>query len=93
MKHYTKDGSYDGPKHKMDDGSLHTGETHTKASRVISHEKNGPFAMKGSAFYGKSNQSPMYKKNKAGKEQGIDGKACWDGYTHMGTKDGKDICQ
>jgi len=32
------------------------------------------------------------KKNKDGKEQGADGKACWDGYRHAGTEDGKDKC-
>ena len=32
------------------------------------------------------------KKNKAGKEQGADGKACWDGYKYTGTEDGKDKC-
>ena len=32
------------------------------------------------------------KKNKAGKEQGADGKACWDGHKYTGTKDGKDKC-
>ena len=74
----------------MDDGSLHTGKTHTETSKVVSHKKGGPFKMKGYAYPG---QSPMYKKNKAGKEQGIDGKACWDGYTYMGTKNGKDICK
>lgn len=31
-------------------------------------------------------------KNKDGKEQGADGKACWDGYRHAGTEDGKDKC-
>ena len=31
-------------------------------------------------------------KNKDGKEQGADGKACWDGYKHTGTEDGKDKC-
>lgn len=32
-------------------------------------------------------------KNKDGKEQGSDGKACWDGYRHAGTgEDGKDKC-
>lgn len=31
-------------------------------------------------------------KNKEGKEQGIDGKACWKGYRHAGTEDGKDKC-
>jgi|TARA_R110002073_G_scaffold147735_1_gene300835 hypothetical protein len=31
-------------------------------------------------------------KNKQGKEQGADGKACWEGYTHKGTVNGKDKC-
>jgi len=32
-------------------------------------------------------------KNEDGKEQGADGKACWDGYKHAGTdEDGKDKC-
>ena len=32
------------------------------------------------------------QKNKEGKEQGSDGKACWDGYRHTGTEGGKDKC-
>jgi hypothetical protein len=31
-------------------------------------------------------------KNKEGKEQGADGKACWNGYKYAGTKNGKDKC-
>jgi hypothetical protein len=31
-------------------------------------------------------------KNKRGKEQGADGKACWDGYKYAGTENGKDKC-
>ena len=31
-------------------------------------------------------------KNEEGKEQGADGKACWDGYRYAGTEDGKDQC-
>jgi len=31
-------------------------------------------------------------KNKDGKEQGVDGKACWDGYRYDGTEGGKDKC-
>lgn len=26
------------------------------------------------------------------KKKGIDGKACWEGYRFVGTKNGKDIC-
>jgi len=51
MKHYTEDGEYKGETHKMDDGSLHTGKTHTEASKVLSHKRKGPFKMK----------SPLYK--------------------------------
>jgi hypothetical protein len=32
-------------------------------------------------------------KNKAGKEQGADGKACWKGYKYAGTENGKDKCE
>jgi hypothetical protein len=31
-------------------------------------------------------------KNKEGKEQGADGKACWSGYKYAGTEGGKDKC-
>ena len=71
MKHYTESGLYKGETHKMDDGSLHTGKTHTKNSKSVSHNKKGPFKMK----------SPLYAKAK-----GMDGKACWKGYTLRGTK-------
>ena len=91
VKHYTEDGEYKGETHKMD-GEVHTGAKHSKTSKVVSHKKGGPFKMKGSALYGMSNQSPMYKKNKAGKEQGADGKACWEGYSYAGTENGKDKC-
>ena len=46
MKHYTEDGLYSGETHKMDDGSLHTGKTHTKNSKVVSHKKKGPFRLR-----------------------------------------------
>ena len=54
MKHYTEDGLYSGETHKMDDGSLHTGKTHTKTSKVVSHKKEGPFRMKGYTYPGTS---------------------------------------
>jgi hypothetical protein len=39
-------------------------------------------------------ENPVWSesKNKEGKEQGIDGKACWDGYRYDGTENGKDKC-
>ena len=46
MKHFTEDGEYKGETHKMDDGSLHTGKTHTKTSKFLSHEKEGPFKLR-----------------------------------------------
>jgi len=36
--------------------------------------------------------SPIMKKNAEGKEQGADGKACWEGYSYAGTENGKDKC-
>ena len=36
--------------------------------------------------------SPYNKKNKDGKEQGVDGRACWKGYKYAGTEDGSDKC-
>lgn len=35
---------------------------------------------------------PFQKKNAQGKEQGVDGKACWDGYKYAGTEGGSDKC-
>ena len=38
MKHYYKDGSEcTGKVHKMPDGSLHSGATHTKSSKKLHH--------------------------------------------------------
>lgn len=38
VKHYLKDGKeYKGGVHKMADGSLHSGKTHTKSSKPLSH--------------------------------------------------------
>ena len=41
QKHYRKNGTlYEGSNmHKMSDGSLHTGKTHTKTSQKIVHFK------------------------------------------------------
>jgi len=41
VKHYTKNGKeWQGKSHKMDDGSLHTGTTHTKSSKELVHKKD-----------------------------------------------------
>jgi hypothetical protein len=39
-------------------------------------------------------ENPVWteSKNKKGKEQGIDGKACWKNYRYAGTENGKDKC-
>jgi len=89
VKHYTEDGEYNGPTHKMDGDKVHTGKKHSDDSKPVSHKPGGPFTMKGYTYPG---QSPMTKKNKAGKEQGADGKACWEGYSYAGTENGKDKC-
>ena len=75
VKHYTKNGKkWTGASHKMDNGTLHTGKNHTNSSKPLVHKKDlkkGPFKM---------NYSPLQKK------KGLDGKACWKGYTLRGTK-------
>ena len=83
MKHYTEDGEYKGKTHKMN-GKIHTGAKHSEASEVVSHNKKGPFTMKGSAFYGRSNQSPMTFKGADSSNS-----SCWKGKVKVGTKKGK----
>jgi len=51
-------------------------------------QKNNPFPVTSCG----RRRSPMTKKNAAGKEQGIDGMACWEGFKFAGTEDGKDKC-
>lgn len=41
---------------------------------------------------GKEKEEVKEAKNKEGKEQGVDGKACWKGYKYAGTENGKDKC-
>ena len=66
-----------------------TYQEHLKLKKMGFGHKKGPFKMSGFSYPG---QSPMYKKNKEGKEQGVDGKACWDGFRYAGTEDGSDKC-
>ena len=58
VKHYTEDGLYEGETHKMD-GEVHTGAKHSETSKVVSHDKKGPFTMKGYTYPG---TSPLEKK-------------------------------
>ena len=81
VKHYTEDGEYNGPTHKMPGDKVHTGKKHSDNSKPVSHKPGGPFKMKGSAFYGMSNQSPIAFKGANSKNSG-----CWDGYKKVGTK-------
>ena len=58
---------------------------------------NTPFKRKGCGpkmlgKYSTQTPTPFKAKNKEGKEQGADGKACWRGYRFAGTVDGKDKC-
>lgn len=42
QKHYLPNGKeYNGPTHKMKDGTLHTGAKHTASSKVLSHSPGG----------------------------------------------------
>jgi hypothetical protein len=67
---------------------MHAGQA-KKIKSMLKYKKSSGFKMKGYSYPG---QSPIMKKNAAGKEQGIDGKACWKGYRYAGTEDGKDKC-
>ena len=61
VKHYTKDGKeFKGTTHKMDDGVLHTGKTHTNNSKPLVHKKD----LKKSVA--KMKKSPMLLKLSAG---------------------------
>ena len=41
VQHYYKDGrKFNGTTHKMSNGALHTGKTHTKSSKVVVHLKD-----------------------------------------------------
>ena len=57
VKHYTKNGKeWEGKSHKMDDGSLHTGKTHTEGSEKLVHKKD---LKKQSSFKLRDVNSPM----------------------------------
>ena len=75
------------------DGKARKAETHAEHLKLKNkgwgHKKPSGFKMKGYTYPG---TSPMIKKNAAGKEQGADGKACWEGYKYAGTENGKDKC-
>ena len=43
VKHYTKDGEYNGPTHKMPGDKVHTGEKHSEDSKPVSHK---PFKLR-----------------------------------------------
>jgi len=77
---------------KVAEGLEGASKKHAKQAKTIRDMlgESGPFKM-GSypMHYG---TSPMTKKNAEGKEQGVDGKACWDGYKYAGTENGKDKC-
>jgi len=43
VKHYTEDGEYNGPTHKMPGDKVHTGKKHSKDSKPVSHR---PFKLR-----------------------------------------------
>ena len=46
VKHYTEDGEYNGPTHKMPGDKVHTGKKHSDDSKPVSHKPGGPFKMR-----------------------------------------------
>ena len=46
VKHYTEDGEYNGPTHKMPGNKVHTGEKHSEDSKPVSHKPDGPFRLR-----------------------------------------------
>jgi len=46
VKHYTEDGEYNGPTHKMPGDKVHTGKKHSDDSKPVSHKEGGPFKMR-----------------------------------------------
>jgi len=46
VKHYTEDGEYNGPTHKMPGDKVHTGKKHSESSKPVSHKPGGPFKMR-----------------------------------------------
>ena len=85
VKHYTEDGEeWEGQSHKMDDGTLHSGKTHTESSQELVHKDEipksaAPFKMAGYPLhYG---TSPMAFKGANSKNS-----SCWKGFKKVGTK-------
>ena len=55
VKHFTKDkAEWNGPTHKMDDGSLHTGKTHNKNSEELFHKGDSALKKKKKGMDGKA---------------------------------------
>jgi hypothetical protein len=53
VKHYTKNGNeWTGPTHKMGDGTVHTGATHNKNSKIVVHKKDLKKKMSGGQVQG-----------------------------------------
>jgi len=46
VKHYTEDGEYNGPTHKMPGDKVHTGSKHSEDSKPVSHKPDGPFKLR-----------------------------------------------
>jgi len=70
VKHYTEDGEYNGPTHKMPGDKVHTGKKHSEDSKPVSHK---PFKMRtpfrcwdGYTAGGRTKPSPSGKKTPGG---------------------------
>jgi len=73
VKHYTENGEYNGPTHKMPGDKVHTGKKHSESSKPVSHKEGGPFKMRtpfkcweGYTAGGKTKPSPSGKKTPGG---------------------------
>ena len=73
VKHYTEEGEYNGPTHKMPGNKVHTGKKHSESSKPVSHKPDGPFKMRtpfkcweGYTAGGRTKPSPSGKKTPGG---------------------------
>jgi hypothetical protein len=80
----SKDGSYDEPNMKKRQ------KNNEKAVEDMKKTKAHADMVKAASRH--FEEFAAEAKNKEGKEQGADGKACWKGYKYAGTEKGKDNC-
>jgi len=90
VPHYTKDGElYEGPTHKLPDGSLMTGESHTDDSEHLYHKEDleAQPSITDSSYAGEPTSGSIAQQTL------IEPNPCWKGYEAIGTKivDGREV--